>query len=1016
MGRSLNGKVWVLAWVLMLAFAGVSARAAVQVEVGVQGAGAVGSTASPVVVPDYVEITFPNGTGSQTVPKDQPGFYATARIRYQGNGPFTIRWWVDGRPIVVLTRTLTYGTSITVRSDETGVPLPTFEPGYHSVTLTLDNGTGRRTVISVPTIRYFVANPVAASPAIALLQPAAGSRTAPLDLAFRWRTDGVRPATKAGGAGAPVRYRLEVQTHPPGFPVRSGTGWREAGPLDGLADAWVPAVGAEVTEPSYRPPPAVAAALRGGAYRWRVTAFFASGGPVVSAWGAFELDDPPPAGGVFLRTVTVTPDAPVLAAGTVAGRTTRSLGLRTAATMTAGAPATVVVRVENASFEPRPGVVVELVERGSVWDRQYLSELPAAVYDAAGGRSSYLDVGLAWQAPTLAPGGELVVRVFRDGRELDRAVVAYAVEVDRQLGRFDFAEIPATDPEPRGLSTAPQACTVLFSTRTPLLCSRVTIEGRTGYDGEGTVYGVVTGYRSGAGRQGLDARGVLIAEVGVPGWFSGELTDDGYAAWMVDQSRRCADDMLALADYADQVAGRLETTAVRRPRDLPEPPVDYRCDGLRAAVDGVARGTLDAGERRELAARARTTAARIRESYERQRAFVGDRDRYPAANGFAMPLELRRVLPDGGTVQAAYLAGADVPRVWPGDEGRPVTVGPWTPERPGRYLASLGSFGPWAEVRVGFPGGLPGTLLMGGFELTVDGYDPGSTAGGPLSGTALLAWRGDGSGSPVPVRFSGVRTASTGDPIVARVTVGSAELDGAPVDLALGGHRFSLRRLSLDAQHASADLDLWYPLAGVRAAGDAPALIPLEGVEVVSGGEFVAERRFPDDYPDFHPAVRPGVYQPYADDLTLKLAGARVVADFSPRVGYAVLGGSDPSWQGVALAGGFVRVAIHTRDDLPFTRGLNEAATGLFDTLDPASAYLYGRFSRLDLTPDGRLSGEIDALSPAEAPAFFGTAPSPDPIRLQDPAGFALEIESGVFTVEGDGVGGLDLAGRVRLP
>ncbi len=1000
MGTHRLGRVLLVA--LLAGLLGAPARAAVQVEVGAQGAGA-GSTTSPVVVPNYVQITFPNGTGSQTVPQGEAGFYAEARVRYAGNGPLTIRWVVDGYPIAVMSRTLTYGTDFTVRSDETGVPLPTHEPGSHAVTLTLDNGTGRRTVIAVPTIRYFVTNPAPLPPSLVPVAPASGSRADPLGLAFRWR---LQATGKAASRAVPQRYRVELQARPAGTGGLRASRWRAATAADGLSDAWVPVWGVETAGDRYAVPAADAVGFRGGDHRWRVTAFFDGREPVVSDWVAFTLDEPPEPGKAVIGAVRLAADPVTLGAGAVPGRLSESLGIHLRETVEADRDVVLVVRVQNGAFRTRDDLVLELAQGGVPWVRRFLSALPPATADGGRVSSPYLDVALPWRAPALTADGDLVVRLLRDGREVDRATVSYTVRVSRQVGRFDFAERVRPAPEERGFSRAPLACGVTFSGRVPTLCDRVEATGGGPFSGDGPPTGAITGFRSSAGADGLADDGSLHADAGVPGWFLGEVTDNGYAAWAGAQTRRCTANLRDLAAYADELADRLESG---RLRDLPPPPAEATCRGLERTVSRATGGRLTRAERTDLAARARSTARGIRD-------VVGERTDEGPYPGYPMPLAIHRVLPDGATEPAGWLAGDAVVRVQPGDRDRPVTVGPWTPEEPGLYLASLGGFAPWTEVRVTHPGGLPATLLMGGFEVVVDAYDPGAKPGGALSGTAHLAWRGDTSGAEVPVRFEGVRIEATPDPLVARVTMGTASLQGEPVPLSLGGHGFSLRRLDLDASRATADLDLWYPMPGAVRPVDVPGVLPLERVEIVSGGEFVAERRFPDDLPDLHPYVRPGVFVPYGDDVALKLAGARIVADFSPHLGYATHGGQGPEWQGVALAGGYVRVAVHARSDLALTPGVDESRTGLFETVDPTSAYLYGRFARLELATDGRLTGEIEVVPAAEAPAFFGVAPSAEPLRLEDPAGFELAVDGGVFALDGDGVGGLSLAGEVRLP
>ncbi|NOY44492.1 MAG: hypothetical protein GXP50_03435 [Deltaproteobacteria bacterium] len=108
-----------------------------------------GATTGPLRI-ERVEITFPNGFGSITVPK---GGRLTARavIRCSGNGAFRADWVVDGRVVETVTRTVAYGTTFEVTTSRDA--LPTFEPGPHTVTLLIREPEPG---FDLPVVRYFV--------------------------------------------------------------------------------------------------------------------------------------------------------------------------------------------------------------------------------------------------------------------------------------------------------------------------------------------------------------------------------------------------------------------------------------------------------------------------------------------------------------------------------------------------------------------------------------------------------------------------------------------------------------------------------------------------------------------------------------------------------------------------------------------------------------------------------------------------------------------------------------------
>ncbi|WP_025321120.1 proline-rich domain-containing protein [Deferrisoma camini] len=448
----------------LLAKAPGGVRAA-ELEIAVEGVGA--STASPVVVVEHVELRFPNGTGRQTVAKDEPGFYAEALFRYQGNGTLRIQWIVDGRILVETVETLTFGTDLVTRSDKTGVALPTFEPGPHTVTLTFDNGSGQPSALAVPEITYFVAERVPPSrrPGIRLTAPAEGQRLAPRLLSFAWRPVDAPP-------GFFDRFRVEMNREAPVSPKGASGKGRAEGKTG-------PVLAAEVRKPWWIPDLGRVVALGAGGYRWRVIGFPADGSPPVrSEEGSFRLARPPPPGGVFFRSVEVAPASVEERTGEVQPpleRLLQSLNRLERAEVEAGRRVTLRVRVENSSFQERQALQIEVHEvasglvsvtglpplpacgspvasgAGNPWVEQsgYLTlvESPQAFQEGVDRararlecRGSFAELPVAWDVPLTREQGELVFRLKEGAVVLDTARLVWRAVPAQGAGAFDFSE------------------------------------------------------------------------------------------------------------------------------------------------------------------------------------------------------------------------------------------------------------------------------------------------------------------------------------------------------------------------------------------------------------------------------------------------------------------------------------------------------------------------------------------------------------------------------------------------
>ena len=85
-----------------------------------------------------IDLYFENRRPEITIPRNYSNLRAYADIRFVGSGLFQGFWEVDGRMLSRIDRHLLYGSSVTLETPEIP-PLPTFDPGYHSVKLIITN-------------------------------------------------------------------------------------------------------------------------------------------------------------------------------------------------------------------------------------------------------------------------------------------------------------------------------------------------------------------------------------------------------------------------------------------------------------------------------------------------------------------------------------------------------------------------------------------------------------------------------------------------------------------------------------------------------------------------------------------------------------------------------------------------------------------------------------------------------------------------------------------------------------
>jgi hypothetical protein len=99
-----------------------------------------------------IDLYFENRRPEITISRNYPNLRAYADIRFVGSGLLQGFWEVDGRIISRVDRHLLYGSSVTLETPEIP-PLPTFDPGYHSVKFIITNP---KVGIELKPILYFV--------------------------------------------------------------------------------------------------------------------------------------------------------------------------------------------------------------------------------------------------------------------------------------------------------------------------------------------------------------------------------------------------------------------------------------------------------------------------------------------------------------------------------------------------------------------------------------------------------------------------------------------------------------------------------------------------------------------------------------------------------------------------------------------------------------------------------------------------------------------------------------------
>jgi len=151
-----------------------------------------------------VALFFENKRPEITVEKNFPTLKAFANINFLGSGLLRGYWEVDGRVLSYINQQVTFGQMITLETPSIP-PLPTFDPGAHSLRLVITNPVPQMTL---PTVLYYVESQESKTIKIASFQPRDNTIWDFQPLSFQW--EGLRNSSLylieflKGGESGPV--------------------------------------------------------------------------------------------------------------------------------------------------------------------------------------------------------------------------------------------------------------------------------------------------------------------------------------------------------------------------------------------------------------------------------------------------------------------------------------------------------------------------------------------------------------------------------------------------------------------------------------------------------------------------------------------------------------------------------------------------------------------------------------------------------------------------------------------
>ena len=409
-------KLWIHA--LLLAFFSLGAGASIDLTLDINGVSNPPTTTSDKVFVKRVELSFANQRPETSVRPGTRKLYALARFSYVGNGSLTARWLVDDRVFAQYSMILSFGDQVEIRSDRNNTYLPTFERGFHKVSLQLIDSDGAVDQ-SARAIRYFVGDGVSGqglAEALDLMFPVDRPVEA-RDFFFRWRGDKIFSA-----------YRLELESLGKGVPGQQAS---------------TPIFQALSKTDVFSPTPRQRRQLTPGPYRWRVSGFSSdkNAAPVISGWGYFQVAPAGAQGGVFIydiRTSSAGPSSSLQFSQSLApiadgDRLTRTKSIVKKGKADAGSPYQLELTVQNSGASRRDGMLVRISDPSGV-----IGQYPI---DIGAGRNATVKIPLHAPVVDTRLIQNLGVSLVADGAVVDAADINLTIEPQLRLDRMDFNEI-----------------------------------------------------------------------------------------------------------------------------------------------------------------------------------------------------------------------------------------------------------------------------------------------------------------------------------------------------------------------------------------------------------------------------------------------------------------------------------------------------------------------------------------------------------------------------------------------
>ncbi len=345
---------------------------------------------------------------------------------------------------------LSFGREVTIRSDQSGIALPTFEPGQHEVSLELVDTSGRSRAVDIPSIRYFVSNDSSVTTPLPLtivpLYPLSGTTELdPMDLAFRWRGEqqgrfvntrrsiSKSQLTSQGFVGYRVEMEpLQVQARTATLSLsqlRSATGTRSKA---SLPDNQL-VINAETSIDAYRPTVDMVLQLSGGRYRWRVVGYPADSrqAPVEGPWTEVTLRDPPPPGNLFIDDLRLSTQTNTDVLPSQANTSIDSGPLNLRQRVTGGQTLQLLARIRNTTFYDQGDLTLQLADNGQVLYSESVQDLAP---------QTEVSSSMPWQVPSARASGAISLNLLRNGQRVDQAEIEWQADKGFALAAINFQE------------------------------------------------------------------------------------------------------------------------------------------------------------------------------------------------------------------------------------------------------------------------------------------------------------------------------------------------------------------------------------------------------------------------------------------------------------------------------------------------------------------------------------------------------------------------------------------------